>query len=139
MNNHKYKERQPEHHDCDEQMFCCPLCGQPYGVGDIVRALVDLFEEMRGVYDDDDTTPFEEDELIEAIEEYASAVACGDAFLVWVPLENLNEFIYPLLDETLQCDELHVVMDGDTAMFDLTEVCLVYGLDMEAIYEQTNL
>lgn len=153
MTTRNYRNAQPEPLACQNcaarGTHHCPSCGTTgnalnfeevallQGITTSLMEIVDYLESLQ--YEQGDERPFEEDDLIATINTYASAVAIGDQLLVWVPLENLDDFLYPLLHETLEHDSIQVTVDSNTAMFDLTEICDVYGLDIATIYHETEI
>ena len=128
-----------------EDYHHCPVCGNRSDIWDVISSLVTLVGKMKERQFADELEqpycerPFDEADLIDAIECYATAVSYGDQFLVWIPMDKLNDFLHPLLDEALENNDLRVVLDSDSAMIDLTEICDVYGLDMGIIYDDCEI
>lgn len=132
----------------DEDYRLCPVCGHRSDIWEVLSTLTTMVGELKRKQYDDYlgcaaepyiVQPFDEDDLIDAIECYATAVAYSDQLLVWVPMDKLNDFLHPLLDDVLERDEVRVTLDSTTAMIDLTEICDFYALDMGAVYEDCEI
>lgn len=130
--------------DCGGGDVCCDCCMRLGLHGNLPTGADDFFAEALRVLEMladalEDNRPFTEYELIEAIEDNAVAVCYGERFLVWVPHNNLVDFIHPLFTQILENEQLPILLDDGLAMFDLTELCEVHRINMAEVYDDTEL
>lgn len=135
--------------DCGGGDVCCDCCmkyglhghlpdEQPQQLSDFLTEAIGVLEMLLEALELDDG-PFSEIELCDAIEENAVAVCYSERLLVWVPHHNLVDFMHPLLTEVLENEQFSILLDEGLALFDLTEICEKYGIDMDMVYELTEL
>lgn len=117
----------------------CPLYGCVSDLAEMVTDLCSMVDNLAHDVYGETYRPFNEKELITAIDNYATAVAYSEQLLVWVPIDCLDWFLHPLLDDALEYNDIHIVLDSQTAVIDLTEICEVYGLDMGLVYDDCTI
>jgi len=143
----------PDCSDCPD--FGTPRCPEtdsdgkpPFVVIDrnglirLISILEQIIETLDNIsHDDSDIPALSEDDLIEKLVEYADELECSedDELEVWILKKDLEQFLHPLFDEVIESYKLQAAFDKDRVYFNLSEVCAIYDIDVQRVFDSINI
>lgn len=136
--NNKYNTHSPVSQAQNAAESCCPLCHDLFATEDMRNVLVEIVNALKAPCPSSNES-FAEDTLIDAIKQYASTIACGRECFVEVPLARLQMFLDSALKPFAATQDIPAIIDGESAVLNLTGFCTAQGFTPCALYKAMEL